>query len=434
MTRVGFFGILGAGNIGNDAQFESMLEYLRSAHPEAALGAMCSGPERVRSVYGIDAVPLHYHLRKGPQTWEGRSNQGAATTRKRPGIAKAGRLGLETAIDFFRIAAWTRKQDVVIVPGAGVLESALLLRPWGTPLQMFALCLSGRVFRTKVALVCVGATVSNERLIRLLFTAAAKLAYYRSYRDDVSREAMREQGVDTTRDQVYADLAFGIPPLEQEPGDSNYVGVGVMAFYGNSSDRKLSKVIHESYTHQLKLFVRQLADSGRKVRLFVGDSNGSDESIAQEIIADLRSNRPTADDVTVTVAVTRSFADLMQAMAPVGLVVATRYHNVICALKLAKPTVAVAYSPKHQVLMADLGVAEYCQNVKELDADLLIKQLDELEERSAELRKTMKERHAAKSRLLERQFAELSSVLFGARRSRSRPGQRVFLRRAATSR
>jgi polysaccharide pyruvyl transferase WcaK-like protein len=278
---------------------------------------------------------------------------------------------------------------------------------------MFALCLSGKVFRTKVALVCVGATVSDERLIRLLFTTAAKLAYYRSYRDDISREAMRQQGVDTTRDQVYADLAFGIPALEQEPGDSKYVGVGVMAFYGNSADRKLSKVIHESYTQKLKLFVRQLADSGRQVRLFVGDSNGSDESIAREIIADLRSNRPEVDEASVTVTATRSFADLMQAMAPVGVVVATRYHNVICALKLAKPTVAVAYSPKHQVLMADLGVPEYCQNVKELDVDLLIKQLDELEGRAAQLRQTMKERHVAKSRLLERQFAELSTVLFG---------------------
>ena len=413
MTRVGFLGILGAGNIGNDAQFESILEYLRNAHPEVTLEAMCSGPDRVHSVYGIDAVPLNYHLRKEPETWEGRSNQGAATTRQGPGLVKAGRIALEIAIDFVRIASWTRKQDVVIVPGAGVLESTLLLRPWGTPLQMFALCLSGRMFRTKVALVCVGATVSDERLVRLLFTAAAKLAYYRSYRDDISREAMRQQGVDTTRDQVYADLAFGIPPLDQEPGDSGQVGVGVMAFYGNNADRKLSKVIHEAYTQKLKLFVRQLVDSGRKVRLFVGDSNGSDDSIAQEIIADLRSHRPDAGPASVTVTATQSFADLMQAMAPVGLVVATRYHNVICALKLAKPTVAIAYSPKHQVLMADLGVAEYCQNVKELDVDLLIKQLDELEERSAELRETLKERHAAKRRLLQRQFAELSAVLFG---------------------
>lgn len=413
--KVGFLGILGAGNIGNDAQFESILGYLRRVHPEAVLGAMCSGPERVREIYGVDAVPLHYHLREEPETWEGRSNQGAAATRKRPGITKADRLGLEIAIGVARIASWVRKQDVVIVPGAGVLESALLLRPWGTPLQMFVLCLSGRIFRTKVALVCVGATVSNDRLTRLLFTSAAKLAYYRSFRDDVSRDAMRQQGVDTSQDQVYADLAFGIPPLEQEAAeDSTTVGVGVMAFYGNNDERKQSKAIHEAYMQRLKLFVRKIVDGGRKVRFFVGDSNGGDDSIAQEVMADLRSYRPDLDQASATVAVTHSFADLMRAMAPVGFVVATRYHNVICALKLTKLTVAVGYSPKHRVLMSDLGMTGYSQGVNEFDVDLLLKQLDELEGRSTELRQAMRERHAAKGRLLEKQFAELSAALLNA--------------------
>ena len=115
----------------------------------------------------------------------------------------------------------------------------------------------------------------------------------------------------------------------------------------------------------------------------------------------------------MTVTATQSFADLMQAMAPVGLVVATRYHNVICALKLAKPTVAIAYSPKHQVLMADLGVAEYCQNVKELDVDLLIKQLRRAGRTLGRVAGDVEERHAAKRRLLQRQFAELSAVLLG---------------------
>ena len=34
----------------------------------------------------------------------------------------------------------------------------------------------------------------------------------------------------------------------------------------------------------------------------------------------------------------------MRAMAPVGTVVATRYHNVMCALKLSKPTISLGYS------------------------------------------------------------------------------------------
>ena len=60
----------------------------------------------------------------------------------------------------------------------------------------------------------------------------------------------------------------------------------------------------------------------------------------------------------------RTFADLTSAMAPVGTVVATRYHNVMCALKLAKPTISIGYAQKNLSLMADMGLAEFCQSAR----------------------------------------------------------------------
>ena len=56
--RVGLFGGVGSGNIGNDATAEAMLSYLRAGHPDAILDAMCSGPEWVSSEYGIEASSL----------------------------------------------------------------------------------------------------------------------------------------------------------------------------------------------------------------------------------------------------------------------------------------------------------------------------------------------------------------------------------------
>ncbi len=411
MTTVGFFGILGAGNIGNDAQFESVLGYLQREHPEVIIDAMCTGARRVHEVYDIPVVPLHYHLKKERESWEGRSNQGAAATRNGPGLGKVFRLGLELAINTARVANWVRRHDVVIVPGAGAFETTLLIRPWNTPYANFVLSLAGRVFRTKVAFVCVGASVINQPLTRFLSISAAKLAFYRSYRDEFSRDALRQQGVDTSRDEVYADLSFGIPPPADTEGASDLVGLGVMAYYGTNDDRARSRLLHDAYMQEVKLFIRQLVDGGRRVRLFVGDSNGSDESIAKELVADIRSQRPGLDDTAVSLAETGSFADLMQAMVPAGAVVATRYHNVLSALKLAKPTIAVGYSPKHTVLMAEMGMGDYCQDINALDASLLRQQLDKMADRSAELRTTMKERHAAKAQLLANQFAELSAVL-----------------------
>ena len=42
--RVGIFGLLGTGSIGNDASMEALLRYLRTDHPGAMVDAMCSGP------------------------------------------------------------------------------------------------------------------------------------------------------------------------------------------------------------------------------------------------------------------------------------------------------------------------------------------------------------------------------------------------------
>ena len=60
---MGLFGLLGSGNSGNDASLETVLTYLREAHPEAVVDAMCGGPERVRARSGIGTVPIFWFSR-----------------------------------------------------------------------------------------------------------------------------------------------------------------------------------------------------------------------------------------------------------------------------------------------------------------------------------------------------------------------------------
>ena len=397
--RVGLFGLLGSGNIGNDASMESMLRYLRADHPDAILDAMCKGPDRVRERYGVAAIPMNWY-----QKYE----------RQASGVTAIALKALGRGVDAFRTARWVRRHDVVIVPGMGVLETSLPLRPWGMPYALFLLCASGRLFGTKVALVSVGATAINQRLTRWLFNSAARLAFYRSYRDVGSRDVMRQRGLDVSQDPVYPDLAFGIPAPPDDPGDPQTVGVGVMDYHGTNDDRGHADEIYASYVETMKFFVRWLVDSGRKIQLFVGDTNNSDEGVVQEILADLRAHRPDLDPACIVAEPVSSFADLTLAMAPAGTVVATRFHNVICALRLAKPTISLGYAPKFTALMADMGLSEFCQSTNSLDAGRLIEQFTELEKRRAELRQTIMDRNMANERLLDDQFAKLSAMLFSA--------------------
>ena len=399
--RVGIVGLLGSGNLGNDGSLEAVLTYLGAEHSDAILDFLCSGTGQMTARYGVPATRLRWY---------------STETKGAPGItalaAKSLKVPLGLVIDAFRTASWVRRHDVVIVPGMGVLEATLPLRPWHTPYSMFLVCASGRLFGTKVAFVSVGANDIRQRLTRRLITAAARLAYYRSYRDTFSRDAMRRMGLDTSGDPVYPDLAFALPTPRGAPVVAGSVGVGVMDYHGGNDDRQEADQLHASYVEKMKSFVLWLVDNGRPVRLFTTDVH--DERVMHEVIADLRAHRPELGPSQVIIEPVSSLDELMRQIACVDTVVASRFHNVLCALKLAKPTLSVGYAAKFGALMTEMGLAEFCQSAHSLDVGRLIEQFTQLESRSAQLRQTMTERTAANARLLDHQFATLSALLFGA--------------------
>ncbi|WJV44583.1 polysaccharide pyruvyl transferase family protein [Streptomyces flavofungini] len=395
-VRVGVFGLLGSGNLGNDGSLEAVLGHLRAAHPDAVVDALCGGPEVVTARYGIPATRLHWY-------------RGEYRTASRAG-AIAGK-GLGKLVDVFRTAAWVRRHDVVIVPGMGVLEATLPLRPWGFPYALFLLCASGRLSGVRVGLVGVGAAPIVNRPTRALVRWSARLATYRSYRDAQSRDAMRAMGVDTARDGVCPDLAFALPtpagPTASAPAGPprGTVCVGVMDFHGGNDDRARAGEIHRRYLDGTTRFVRALVEDGRPVRLLTGDA--VDASVVSAI-------REAVDSPLVTAARADSLADLMKEMAAADAVVATRYHNLVCALKVGVPTLALSYAAKSDALMAERGLGAYCHPAREVDADRLLAQFRGLEQHAAELRRTLAEHNRVAAGRLEDQFTALTTALFPA--------------------
>ncbi|MFE5791099.1 polysaccharide pyruvyl transferase family protein [Streptomyces sp. NPDC056503] len=393
-VRVGVFGLLGSGNLGNDGSLEAVLGFLRAEHPTAVVDALCGGPATVTARFGIPATRLHWY-------------RGEYRTASRAG-AVAGK-GLGKLVDAVRTAAWVRRHDLVIVPGMGVLEATLPLRPWGFPYSLLLLCASGRLLRTPVALVGVGAAPIADRPTRALVRWSARLAAYRSYRDVLSRDAMRAMGVDTTGDAVHPDLAFALPappaPPADRPGTPGTVCVGVMDFHGGNDDRAVAEEIHRRYVDGTTRFVRALAEEGRRVRLLTGDA--CDAPVVAAIL-------DAVDSPLVTAAEAGSLAELMAETAAAGTVVATRYHNLVCALRTGTPTLALSYAAKSDALMESMGLGEYRHPAREVDADLLLERFRALEKHAAELRRTLAERNEAAARGLARHFTALTAALFPA--------------------
>jgi len=399
--RVGLFGLLGQGNLGNDGSMEAVLAYLRAEHPEVILDALCSDPELVTARYDLAASRLRWYQ-------PGRRTASGITAIARRGFG----LSLGIGIDAFRTASWVRRHEAVIVPGMGVLETTVPMRPWKTPYWIFLLSASGSLFGTKVALVSVGANVTDHRLTRRLITTAVRLAHYRSYRDTVSKEAMRRMGVDTSDDAVYPDVAFALPAPAGYQRATGSVGIGVMDYSGGNDDLDRADALRANYLEQMKRFCRWLVDDGRPIRLFTSDT--ADEPIVQEIAADLRAYRPDLDPARVGTEPAPSLTDLLRQIASVDTVVATRYHNVLYALLLDKPTLALGYAAKHELLMADAGMPGFCLSCEALEAAQMIERFTELESQSAQLTQIISERNATKVRLVDRQLAEMSAALFPA--------------------
>ncbi len=246
-------------------------------------------------------------------------------------------------------------------------------------------------------------------MTRWLVVLAARLADYRSYRDEQSREAARRMGIDVSGDHVYPDLAFALPVPDLPAPRDGAVGVGVMAYHGSNDDRDRADEIHRAYVATMTGFVLWLLDAGRPVRLLSGDT--SDTEVVDEILAAAHARHHDLDPSSLHAEPLTSLDDVLRQLALVTTVVATRYHNIVGALMLAKPIVAVGYSAKAEVAVAEFGLAEFCHPAWEPDLDRLIAQFTELERRAPELRPAMAARSAASRVGVERQFADLSALL-----------------------
>lgn len=356
VRRIALYGFLGSGNLGNDASFETVLAWLRSVHPTPDLMCITIAPGRVQEHYGVPSVALAFH-----PALSGRGPRAVALAAK-----LFGRI-----VDAPRSFVLAGRVDAVIVPGMGVLEDTLGTRPWGLPLWMFLMAAACRLRRRRFILLDVGADRAEHPLTRGLHIAVARLATHVSYRDASSASAMRPAR--RSRPGVVApDLAFAHDAPRLPTPVPGRIVVGVMAYYGREDDPVAGADVRRRYVDHLAQAVAALIRTGQHVVLVGGDR--VDTEVAEEVASLVRqASRELADAVTVHEAET--FTELTDEMRCAQVVVASRFHNQICALRLARPTVSVGYALKSRDLLQSVGLDEFCQDIESLDADRLVDQV-----------------------------------------------------------
>lgn len=400
---IGLFGLFGSGNLGNDGSLEAMLNFLRSKRPGARIVCVCANPQAVARQFRIPAVSI------GGATGTGllsRMFGRFIVTRK--------------VIQLFHAFRNVRTFDILIIPGTGILDD-YGERFWGIPASLFGWCLGTWLFNTRLAFVSVGAGPITHPVSRWLMKAAARLAHYRSYRDGISKAFMQSIGLDTRADPIYPDLAFQLPApadsVRTRNGRQLTVGVGLMSYYGWKGDRRDGARIHARYTASMTRFVLWLLDQGYRVRLLMGEE--SDRETIEDLRKALADQRPRLAAARVTFEPVASLHELMLQIADTDAVVASRFHNIVCSLKMNRPTISLSYAKKNDVLMAEMGLGEFCQHIEEIDVDLLVRQFTRLLSRRADIEPLMRDANAR----LEARLAHQGSVLIDLLSERQQPRQ-----------
>ena len=356
VRRVALYGYLGSGNLGNDASFETILAWLKYSHPDLELQCITIAPDEIAARYGVPSVRLAWRTLA-----QGRSR-----------VAEASRKLLARAIDVPRSYALAGSVDAVIVPGMGVLEERLGERPWGLPLGLFLMAAACRLRRRRFLLLDVGAERAMNPVTRRLYVATTRLATHVSYRDRSSAAAMeRADARDSAA--IAPDLAFAHPATTLAKPELGRIVVGVMAYYGRKDDPKRGADVRNRYVATMADAMTQLASAEHQLVLVGGDR--VDVDVAREVRAAVLSAYTDLPDDAVQVRECTMFDELTAEMVRAEVVIASRFHNLICALRLARPTVSVGYAGKNRHLMEALGLDDYCQDIEHLDASLLVAQV-----------------------------------------------------------
>jgi polysaccharide pyruvyl transferase WcaK-like protein len=393
---ISFFGGFGLGNFGNEITLQAILYHLRRLLPNVKVSCICADPAATATTHNIICVPISRTVVKA---WRPHNR----VTR----VLRSVFIGVPSELYRWLEALMTLKRtDVLIIPGTGLLTDAYGLRSWG-PYSIFKWSLIAKMRGCKLLFVSVGAGPIDSRVGRWLVTSALALADFRSYRDNATKEYLSSIGAGVASDRVYPDLAFSIvdeitPKYAIPRRRRSVVGLGLMLYHGKLSSDKLRESTYTAYLEQLAVFVKWLLARDYDIRLLIGEL--SDIRVRTEFKALLKDRLGVYDEDRIIDDPVLSVEDLLAQLAETDAVVATRFHNVLLALALNKPVISISFHQKCTSLMQNMGLQEYCQDIKQLNADKLIEQFCQLEKNAGSLRHMIREKVADCREALDEQY------------------------------
>jgi polysaccharide pyruvyl transferase WcaK-like protein len=396
--KIWFFGHFDGGNFGNEITLQTILHHLRRRLPEAKVACICTGPETLGAGQKIETVQIS---RSFVKPWRLRTRLDRLLRRVFVGVPNE----LCRWLQAFKTL---KGRDMLIIPGTGLLTDAYGLSGWGPwPYNLFRWSLIAKLRGCELLFVSVGAGPIYSTLGRYFVKSALAMADFRSYRDDASMAYLKGIGFRTNGDRVCPDLAFSLPEIAMPDPDEKHagrpvVGLGVMTYAGKYSVEKPSDEVYLQYLETLVAFAGWLLAHDYVIRLLIGDVG--DRSVLKEFKSLVKASFGAYDEDRIIDQPALSVEQLLPQIAATDIVVATRFHNVLLALVLNKPVIAISFHHKCASLMSDMGLAEYCHDINQMNAGRLIEQFQAVEKNEEKLKVAIRQRVEQSRKALDEQY------------------------------
>jgi len=396
-SKIVLYGHFGTGNIGNDSTLQAALSNIEGLLPEARIVCVCSGPERISERFGIEARLID-PLPDGPQpkyawipSWRIRRS-------------------VEELTSLYAQSVWFRDTSMFIVVGTGAVDDSAVHSPWDAPYDLFKWCLAAKLGGARVVFLSVGVGPIQNPMSRRLMLGALRLADRRSYRESAAVKYLGRHGFDTRKDSLYPDLVFSMDVGRWEgegwtTASPMRIGLGLIYYLGWRHDPKEGGQIFRDYMEKIKSFLKWLLERGHTVRLLVGDH--VDYRCVDEIHDFMQTPALCAYRDQVIAEEITSVEALLEQISQTDVVIASRFHNVLCALMMKRPVISIGYHEKNDLLMAEFGMSDYCQFIETLDVEQLKKQFEDSLAHHALLTEGISERLSERRLLLATQYSEL---------------------------
>ena len=436
--RVTLFGNFGTGNLGNECTLQAIVQNTRRFLPTAKINCVCSGPEEVARAHGIPAIPMSYRFARATAPPPARRREHPAQRLVRWIVIRVPREVVEWARAFRAL----RETSLLVMTGTGMLGD-FGIGPRDLHYEILKWSILAKLRRCKLLFVSVGAGPIRDPLSRRIVKAALSLADHRSYRDEFSYRYLQSIGFDTSHDSVRPDLAFsleaaklGLPVAgRSHEAARRVVGLGLMDYVGNHQTAEEGERIYRRYLDGVSRFAAWLLGEGYSIRLLVGDLS-FDTRVRRDLLRSLEERGSRHDPARIIEEPLDGLEDLYSQLARTDIVVATRFHNVLLALMLGKPVIALSYHEKLRSLMAGVGADAYTVDAEDLDVPRLIERFVSLENDAEGFSARMRAKAEEYRRALDEQYAHMFE---GLRVAAPRPGipdihERVAAGRSAVGR